>query len=216
MLAEFFDQKLYSLGAMGAYAYLQHFPDDLDKITGFQLLANNVIFESIIMSWAQKVKYDQVRPFSTVRKVFDDIIPQKTIRSYGGPYQGTVDISPDEWKSYLVTDPHPEYPSGTACVCAVWTTAARLYFGTDVLNYTAIYPKGSSIFEPGATPATDLAVPLDTFTTVNSICGKSRQWAGVHFSESVRESQRVCPKIAQIAYEHVQRLLNGDISWKTW
>jgi len=216
ILAEYFDQKLYSLGAIATFSYIKYIPTDFNKVAAYELLFNNVIFEMVSSSWKQKAIYDQVRPFSAVREVYNYLVPRKTIRSYGGPYQGTVDISPNEWESYLVVESHPEYPSGTACVCAVFAEATKLFFGTDVLNFTATFPKGSSIYEPGATPATNLNVTFDTYSTVSSMCGESRHWAGVHFQEAINESQRVCPQIAKIAVKHVYQLLKGDLSWKYW
>lgn len=44
---------------------------------------------------------------------------------------------------------------------------------------------GSSVIEPGITPATDLVLHFDTWSDLATACGNSRVWGGVHFEPSV-------------------------------
>lgn len=98
--------------------------------------------------------------------------------------RGTVtDLPGRYWRSYLPTADHPEYPSGSTALCHAETS--RHYFGGDDLNWTAPTAAGSSIIEPGVTPAADLMLHFDTWSNLATAWGDSRVWGGVHFEPSV-------------------------------
>jgi hypothetical protein len=46
-------------------------------------------------------------------------------------------------------------------------------------------PAGSSIIEPGVSPAHDLTLDFATWTDFAEVCGLSRFWGGVHFLPSI-------------------------------
>jgi hypothetical protein len=199
MISEFFDAKLFSLGLIGDTLFTRYFPNNLDRYTEFEFTINNAVFDTVISVWKAKRNYDQPRPYSVIRENYVSLLGVvRDITSYAGPYQGTKTFPADQWQSYLVSDAHPEYPSGTACVCAVWAE------------------KGSSNVEPGATPAVDTPVFWATLQEMASDCGYSRNWAGVHYLDSIVESRRVCPKFAQKIIENKNKLLNGDATWVNW
>jgi len=220
MIAEFFDHKLPSLGEIGGFAVNEYFPNDIiDYISKWNFYANNVIFTAMSTCWKAKSIFNAVRPFSSIRKINQKpgwITKYYNITSYAGPFAGTQNFPADQWESYLTSDAHPEYPSGTSCVCHAFSAAAKLFFGTDTVGFSTTFPKGSSIIEPNFTPHEDITVTFDTFTSVGDICGDSRFWSGVHFPSSVAESKRVCPGFAKPAFINYNKLLAGDISWKTW
>jgi len=143
----------------------------------------------------------------------------------GFGFEGTQTYPANQWDSYLTTDAHPEYPSGTACVCSAWASGANLFFGTNVVNYTTTFPAGSSIIEPGFTPRNPVNVLIPTFleekgqpytSSVEAFCGESRNLGGVHFLSSIAASKSVCPALGPPAYKNLKKLLAGDVSWKWW
>ena len=131
--------------------------------------------------------------------------------AWGGPGKGTVtDMPGSEWKSYLDTADHPEYPSGSACFCAAHAEAARrLYGGSDQLELWWPIGKGSSQVEPGITPADTIWLYWKTWTDFENDCGMSRFWGGVHFLSAIDASKQVCRQFGDMAYDFMMDHLNG-------
>jgi hypothetical protein len=73
-------------------------------------------------------------------------------------------------------------------------------------------PAGSSVIEPGVTPATDITLgPWATFTEFEQTCGLSRVWGGVHFLSSLSAAQEMCRPIGDLAFEFVDRHIRGTV-----
>jgi hypothetical protein len=207
MKAELFDDKLRSLGFSGLFA-AQSNKLTLDEFVQYDFLVNVAAFDTAIAVWNEKYEYDSVRPFSAIKYLYGD----SKVTAWGGPGKGTVtDIPASEWRSYLNTADHPEYPSGSACFCAAHAEASRLFLGTDELNWTVEVEAGSSRVEPGVTPAKQLALQWETWTDFEKDCGLSRLWGGVHFNASIVEGQKFAKPIAKGAYEFVTAHINGKV-----
>ena len=65
--------------------------------------------------------------------------------SCAGPYKGTQTLTGNEYRSYIKTMQHSDYPSGSACYCAAWTTALREALGTDTFDFSITFPNGPSL-----------------------------------------------------------------------
>ncbi len=204
--AELFDRKIDALGFSAVFAGLSQGLSLFEFIV-LDFLTNMAAFDAGIFVWQEKRRYDAVRPFSAIRFVFRD----EPVTAWGGPGQGTVsDIPASEWKSYLEEADHPEYPSASTCFCYAHAQAARLYLPMgDTLGWIVPQPTGSSLIEPGITPAADIDLTFPTWTDFASDCGQSRVWAGVHFQSAVDESAEVCNVFGDMAYEYVMSLLDG-------
>jgi hypothetical protein len=132
--------------------------------------------------------------------------------AWGGPGMGTVnDIPANEWSSYLNVADHPEYPSGSAVICSAQAQASRRFFDDDVLDLRYTADAGSSLVEPEITPASDLELHFATWTDFVQDCATSRVWGGVHFAKSAEVSIPFGEQFGDMAYEYVQRHINGDI-----
>jgi hypothetical protein len=206
MIAELFDNKIFSLG-FSALFISQSRNFTLDQFVQYDFLTNMTAFDAGIACWNQKEKWDAVRPFSAIRFLYGD----RPVTAWGGPGQGTVnDLPATEWRSYLGTADHPEYPSGSACFCAAHSQASRRFLGSDQFGWAVPTAKGSSRVEPGITPATDIVLgPWNTFTEFERDCGMSRFWGGVHFLASIREGAAQCKPIGDVAYEFVRSHIDG-------
>ncbi|GAA1880918.1 vanadium-dependent haloperoxidase [Asanoa iriomotensis] len=161
-----------------------------------------------IASWYYKRKYDSVRPFSAIRHLYDD----KKVTAWGGPGKGTVnDITGAEWQGYLSTLSigSPEYPSAHAALCFSYAQQARRFIGTDSLGIFAPVLKGSSLVEPGTTPAADMTLQWPSLTAWADDCGKSRVWGGENFPSSVEAAEAYGTRVGDLAYDYVQRKLHG-------
>jgi len=205
MLAEIFDNKVVSFGASFQV---------ISRRLGLSVAENAIvdflvmlaIHDATIPTWQEKRRWDAVRPFSAIRHVYGD----ETVRAWGGPGKGTVDMPASQWQSYLQEADHPEYPSASSCVCTAQAQAMRRYTGTDELDWTVRFPAGSSRIEPGITPAQDLEVHVATWTDFARICGESRVWAGLHFYPAITASADMCGVVGDAAYEYFAALMDGS------
>lgn len=205
--AEFFDNKFLGIEQSTQAAAMAH---DLDLNGWVHLLFTTSVaqFDSLIACWHWKRAYDAVRPFSAVRHVYGD----QKVSAWGGPGQGTVnDMIADEWSSYLPAADHPEYPSGTTTLCAAEAQAARRFLGDDTLDWTFAYAAGSTLTEPGITPASDVELQFPTWADFEKDCATSRLWSGVNFKPTVERSLEWGAQFGDLAYEFVQRHIDGDV-----
>ncbi|WP_218105712.1 DUF6851 domain-containing protein [Micromonospora inyonensis] len=162
----------------------------------------------VIASWYLMREYDSVRPFSAIGHLYGG----EKLTAWGGPGKGTVsDITGDEWQGYLSTlaFASPEYPSASSALCLAYVQQARRFIGTDQLTIAWPVPKGSSLVEPGVTPASDMTLSWSSLSDFASDCGQSRIWGGENFPSSVEAAKRYAPQIGDLAYDFVQRKLNG-------
>lgn len=204
--AEFFDNKLISLG--GSIVFMTITRNlSLEEFVQADFLTNLAAFDAAIVTWQEKYRHDAVRPFSAIRYLYGD----SPVTAWGGPGRGTVsDLPASQWRSYLGTADHPEYPSGSACFCASHSQASRRYFGSDALGFAQPVPAGSSLVEPGITPATDIVIgPWNTWTEFEQECGQSRLWGGVHFQASIDAAQELCGPIGDLVYDFVAAHIAG-------
>jgi len=206
VIAELFDDKIRSLGFSGVFAALSQNLSLLEFVH-YDFAASLAAFDTGIVIWQEKTRWNAVRPFSAIAKLYGD----DELTAWGGPFQGTVnDITGDEWSPYLQTADHPEYPSASASFCAAHAEISRMFLGSDDLNWTVPIPAGSSQVEPGLTPAAAVDVEFETWTQFETNCGDSRIWAGVHFADSVPAGQDIGHEIAQHAYDFVQAHIDGN------
>ncbi len=206
MLAELFDNKIESLGFSAVFAALSR-GLSLREFIELDFLTNMAAHDAGIVVWKEKRRYDAVRPFSAIRHLYRG----DPVTAWGGPGKGTVeDLPADQWRSYLEEADHPEYPSASACFCRAHSRSARLYLGSDALNWTVSRAAGSSRVEPGLTPAQDLDLEFPTWSGFAEACGESRVWAGVHFRAAVEASEDLCDVFGELAYSYLNELVSGE------
>jgi hypothetical protein len=208
MVAELFNDKFRSLG-FSALFLLQTRGLTLEEFVHLDFLLNLAVFDTGIAVWKEKARFDAVRPFSAVRHVYGD----QPVTAWGGPGRGVVsDLPASQWRAYLEVADHPEYPSGSASFCAAHAQAARRYFGSDDFGWSVPAAKGSSVIEPGITPAADTVLgPWNTWTDFERECGLSRFWGGVHFQASLSAGHGIGRPIGDLAYEFVQAHIAGAV-----
>ena len=169
MEAEFFDNKIVSLGWSLMQAAVQHDLSPMD-FTRAYWLSQAAAFDAMIVIWQEKARYDAVRPFSAAAYVYGN----EPVTAWGGPGMGTMEVPASRWQSYLGVADHPEYPSATTCSCQAHGQALRRYFGSDELGLSVTYVAGSSRIEPGITPAQHVTLDFPTWTDFQERCGPSR------------------------------------------
>ncbi len=205
MIAELFDHKIFSLGFSGVYA-TQVKQLGIMETVHYEFLTNVAAFDTSIVIWKEKHRHNAVRPHSAIEYIYGDL----PVTAWGGAEEGTVfDLPASQWTSYLPVADHPEYPSATASFCAAHAQTSRLFLGTDELNWSNMYPAGSSRFYSGTLPSQDIMVTFDTWTDLETRCGLSRYWGGVHFLPSIPAGQELGHRIANKAYKFVSRKIKG-------
>lgn len=206
MQAEFFDDKFNSLG-FAAFFMIQTRGLSLDDLVIYDFLTNMAAFDGGIATWQEKYRFDAVRPVSAIHFLYGN----RAVSGWGGPGRGTVnDLPGKEWRSYLNTGNHPEYPSGSACFCAAHSQASRRYFGSDDFGLAVPVAAGASVIEPGVTPAAPVLLgPWNTFTEFEAACSESRVLGGVHFRAAVDEGADLCRPIGDRAFEFLDRKVRG-------
>lgn len=205
MVAELFNHKNQSLGR-GADFISRRDNMTMEQWVQFELAWMIATFDGGIAIWDSKVEYDTVRPWTAIKYLYG----KKKVRAWGGVGQGTVnDLPAEEWESYIPTADHPEYPSGSSCFCSATAQVGRRWTGSDHFGWDVVRLKGSSVIEPGITPAADLTMHFETFTQWQTDCAQSRVNGGVHFRAAVEASKPICTAIADRAYDFVQPYING-------
>ena len=206
MIAEFFNDKFRSLG-FSALFLMQTRGLSLEQFVHMDFLLNVASFDTAIAIWKEKARFDTVRPFSAIRYLYGS----QPVTAWGGPGRGTVtDLPGNEWRSYLNVADHPEYPSGSASFCGAHAQAARRFFGSEDFGWAVPVARGSSLIEPGITPAAPITLgPWLTWTQFEEECGMSRVWGGVHFLASLPSGRGIGRAIGNLAYEFLQAHVTG-------
>mmetsp|Transcript_344 Transcript_344/g.678 ORF Transcript_344/g.678 Transcript_344/m.678 type:complete len:168 (-) Transcript_344:72-575(-) len=158
-------------------------------------------------------------------------------QTYGGPNQGTQNISGKNFESWVRVMPHSEHVSGSGCICQamkdfteewmaltdgflnmdnlqgvnVFTLGESIAvpIATDDTGRAAPFTKGSSKTEPNVTPSSDLTLVEPNLKALRDSCGESRLDGGMHFSKSVPASYELCDGIGTQAADYSMQLLGG-------
>jgi hypothetical protein len=120
------------------------------------------------------------------------------------------DISGNDWKPYITTPAHTNFPSGSAVYFSAFANTAKLIFGgNDTFGLSRTYAAGSSTVEPGITPKAPVTISAPTLTSYEEDGGYARVLGGVHFTEDVTEGKRLGKLIAPYAFAKAQLLIKG-------
>jgi hypothetical protein len=207
--AELFNDKVLTFGAVAGTPVVVAGQYNTEQMVDYITSSDVAFVDSTIVTWHYKRKYDSVRPFSAVQYLYRD----KKLTAWGGPGEGTVnDITGKEWQPYLsgkYAADTPEYPSETAALCLSFAAQVRRVTGTDQANISYSAPKGSSLVEPGVTPAADITLRWGNWTDFARDCSESRVWAGQNFPAAIDAAAQYAPKIGEMSYQYVQRKVNG-------
>ena len=214
MTTEFFDNKLRGTLFRPVLSNLHNTVDFIQ----WDFLINMAAYDTGIVIWQEKARYDTVRPITAIPYLYGD----ELIKARGLAGHHSVEIPANEWTTYVGTADHQEYPSGTAAFCATDASVWRLYSGTDQIGqyinqegeivggYEGVRPAGSSIHERGLTPATDLTIGFESWSEYAQTCGESRVWGGVHFLPSIAVVEEVGDAVGLAAFKYWESLMLGE------
>jgi hypothetical protein len=185
----------------------------LDDDVKMFFVLSNAIFDAGIAAWDAKREYDSVRPITGISFLFRG----KTIRAWGGPGKGTVEVDGAQWIPYqpatFPTPPFPDYVSGHSTYSAAAARILELWTGSDHFGDSVTLPAGSSKIEPGITPAHPVTLHWDTFTDAANEAGISRRYGGIHFRAADLAGRLLGRMVAFEAWKKAQDYFAGEVSY---
>jgi hypothetical protein len=165
-----------------------HHTVDDDAKMFFALTA--AIHDAAIAAWDAKRAFDSVRPVTAIPFLFHG----QTIMAWGGPFMGTVAMDGGNWMPYqpstFPTPPFPEFSSGHSTFSAAGAEILRRWTHSDDFGGSVTFPAGSSVIEPGVTPATSITLYWATFTDAANQAGISRRYGGIHLKKGTSLAER--------------------------
>ncbi|PKA97678.1 PAP2 superfamily protein [Flavobacteriaceae bacterium MAR_2009_75] len=152
----------------------------LDQDVKMYFLTEITAMDAFIASWDSKMFYDYARPYALVHDYYKD----KTIKAWGGPGKGVVEMKGQEWRPYspdvFLCPPFPSYTSGHSTISGACAEVLRLFTGDD-------YFGGEVELTPGSMTELDekhfgkpVTLKFPTFTETANMAGISRVMGGYH------------------------------------
>ncbi len=177
-----------------------------DDVKLFFALANAQL-DAGVAAWDAKRAYDGERPIGGIRHLDRG----RTIRAWGGPYQGTQEIPAERWQPYFrvdeVTPPSPGDASDASAYGAAGATVLASFTGSDRFGASTTVAHGSSRIEPGATPTRDLTLSWPTFSAAAGQAGMAGRYAGTDYRSADLEGRilgrKVGVEVVLKAWEHI-------------
>ena len=171
---------------------------------------SNAMLDAGIAAWDAKRAYDSVRPVTAIELLFKG----KTIRAWGGPGKGTVEMDGSQWIPYqqatFPTPPFPDFVSGHSTFSAAAARILQLWTGSDHFDYSVALGAGSSKIEPSITPAQPMILSWETFTDAADQAGVSRRYGGIHFARADLAGRQLGRMVADKAWKTAQSYFDGS------
>jgi hypothetical protein len=172
---------------------------------------SNAMMDADIAAWDAKRFYDSVRPATVIPLLYRG----KTIKTWGGPGKGTVQVDGGQWLPYqpatLPTPPSPEYVSETSAESAAAARILALWTGSDRFGDSMTFPSGSSKIEPGLTQSKPVTLKWETFTEAADEAGMSRRYGGIHFKRADLAGRRLGRLVAESAWTRAHLYFSGNV-----
>lgn len=151
---------------------------DLDSDVRMYSAVANISMDAFIASWDSKIYYDTSRPWTLIRHYGGE----ELIEAWGGPGQGTVEVSAQDWHPYsprtFPTPPFGGYPSGHSTISGAAADTLRRFTGSDAFGYS-VEVRAGAMTEPGFEHP-PVVLEFETFTQTADQAGISRLLGGYH------------------------------------
>jgi PAP2 superfamily len=138
--------------------------------------------DAFIASFDAKYTYNYWRPVTAIRAADTD---------------GNPNTLPDStWTPLIATPNHPSFTSNHATQSRAAAEALAAFFGTDKVHFTATWDGVERSF--------------NKFTDAAKEAGKSRVYAGIHWSFDVAAGEQLGRKVGQYVADHYFQPLTGS------
>jgi hypothetical protein len=193
-----------------AQAISRHSGLSLDDEVKFFFQLGNADMDAGIASWAQKFKFDSVRPISAIRYE----LAGTQVNSWLGPNKGYGMVDGSKWLPYqhvtVLTPPFPEYISGHSTFSQAGVQIFQSVLKTDTFGAYVTIEKNSSKFEEN-TPSSDMVFTWPTFTNVGDDSGLSRRIGGIHFASGDAAGRSIGTQVAKQVILKAQGYITGTV-----
>ena len=122
--------------------------------------------------------------------------------------QGTHTVKGQEFESFIRAMPHAEFPSGSSCIFQHvyeftdnWLEENLGISGSMPLML-GTFPAGSSMSEPGMTPADTITLSVSNLLELRDLGGQFRLDGGMQFTTSIEASHQLCEGVGNAAAQY--------------
>lgn len=181
----------------------------LDQDVKMYFLNQVTAMDCFIACWDSKMVYDYARPYTLVHYFYKD----KTIKAWGGPGKGIVDILGQQWKPYspdtFLCPPFPSYVSGHSTISGGCAEALKLWTGSDTFGESVELIPGA-MTEPNNL-GEKVTINFPTFTETANMAGISRVMGGYHIQVDNVEGLKLGRNVAHEVWKFYNRHLGKEI-----
>jgi hypothetical protein len=178
--------------------------NELDVDVKMYFALNAGLFDASVAVWDAKRTYDAIRPQSAVRYFYQG----KQIQGFSAGTKGLATIDGSEWRSWITTAPHPEFPSGHSAFSSASAEILRRFTGSDDFAWKLPFAPGSSKVEPGA-PGKETTLEYLTFSEIADDAGISRRLGGIHNEEADFRSRTLGRQVGVVVWDKFLQLTSG-------
>lgn len=211
--AYWWDNKFLSLGG-----FLLTFTRTLglSKFDGDLMALSETVaqHDALIVAWKEKTRNDLVRPVTIIRKLKSG----QKVRAFISEEEGVGEVDAGDFEPLVRIQPHSEFPSASAVLCRA--TFENLVRGLKVLlGRNFVLPRFLFPVQPGVFPTIPLQISLLINLSVEEArveCGRSRLYAGVHFSPSIEAGDVLGRGIGSRAFRQMFELSRGRVPDNCW
>jgi hypothetical protein len=122
----------------------------------------------------------------------------------------------EEWRPYqpasFITPPFPEFVSGHSTFSAAAATVLARFTGSDAFGLSVTIAPGSSLIEPGLTPARPITLAWPTFSAAADEAGMSRRYGGIHFADGDLAGRALGRQVGGLVWERAVQYWTGSAS----
>ncbi|MBA2354779.1 MAG: vanadium-dependent haloperoxidase [Acidobacteria bacterium] len=177
----------------------------LDEDVKMFFALGNAVLDASIAVWDCKRLYDYARPVTAIRFLYGG----QPVRAWGGPRLGTRIIDGEQFRSYIPTPPFAEYVSGHSAFSAASAEVLAAFTGSDLLGLSVTFPPGSSMIEPGLTPAAPVTLTWRTFSAAADEAGMSRRMGGIHFESGDLAARVLGRQVGSLVWKASRQYFDG-------
>jgi len=159
-------------------------------------------YDGVIQAWHEKVAHDLVRPTTVIKHWDNDML-----MTFGGDvdHDGPVDIAARDFEAFIRVMPHPEFPSGSSCLCTAYMEYTDLYTDSN-FDTTLKYIDHKEM---------DTQFNFTDMTDLRDHCSISRIWGGIHYAAAVPAGEDICTGLGELGFEYVTKMKNGSTFGKS-
>jgi hypothetical protein len=181
----------------------------LDQDVKMYFLNQITAMDCFIACWDSKMFYDYARPYALVHYFYKD----KTIKAWGGPGKGTVEMKGEDWKPYspdtFLCPPFPSYVSGHSTISGGCAEVLKLWTGSDTFGESVELVPGT-MTEPNNL-GEKVTLNFTTFTETANMAGISRVLGGYHIQVDNIEGLKLGRNVAHEDWKFYNKHIGSNI-----